>query len=74
MSDLLVLNGLQKILLRYLVIKAETCISVRALPTRTLPIESISRRLYHKKLFSPMHIFYYGFFLIYLSDLLLPLY
>jgi hypothetical protein len=29
----------------------------RVLPTQTLPMESISRRLYHKKLYSPMQIF-----------------
>jgi hypothetical protein len=27
---------------------------LRALPTQTLPFESISRRLYHKKLYSSM--------------------
>jgi hypothetical protein len=47
---------------------------LRALPTQTLLIESISRRLYHKKLYSPMQFFYHGVYLIFLSDLLLPLY
>jgi hypothetical protein len=48
--------------------------SIRALTTQTLPMESISRRLYHKKLYSPMQIFYHRVYLIFLSDLLLPLY
>jgi hypothetical protein len=48
--------------------------SVRALPTQTLHMESISRRLYHKKLYWPMQIFYHGVYLVFLSDLLLPLY
>jgi hypothetical protein len=51
-----------------------TCSIVRSLPTQTLPMESISRRHYHKKLYSPMQIFYHGVYLIFLSYLLLPLY
>jgi hypothetical protein len=47
---------------------------IRALITQTLPMESISRTFYHKKLYSLMQIFYHGVYLIFLSDLLLPLY
>jgi hypothetical protein len=49
-------------------------IHIRALPTKTLPMESISPRLYHKKLYYPIQIFYHGVYLIFLSDLLPPLY
>jgi hypothetical protein len=53
---------------------AELVPALRALLTQTLPMESISRRFYHKKLYSPMQIFYHGVYLIFLLDLLLSLY
>jgi hypothetical protein len=47
---------------------------VRALTIQTLPMEFISLRLYHKKLYSPIQIFYYGVYPIFLSNLVLQLY
>jgi hypothetical protein len=43
-------------------------------PNQDSTMESISRRLYHKKLHPTMQIFYHGVYLIFLSDLLLSLY
>jgi hypothetical protein len=46
----------------------------KSTPNQTIPMEFISRRLYHKKLYSPMQIFYHGVYLTFLSDLLLSFY
>jgi uncharacterized protein (DUF1810 family) len=45
--------------------------SLKSLPTQTLHMKFIFRKLYHKKLHSPMLIFYHVVYLIFLSDLLL---
>jgi hypothetical protein len=56
------------------IILDEKCLNYKGTPNPDSTHEVYISKTLSKKLYSPMQIFYHGVYLIFLSDLLLPLY